>query len=349
MRALQMTGWQSDPELRDVERPSPGPGQVLIRVGGAGVCHSDLHVLYEFPAGAFPWPTPFTLGHENAGWVEEVGTGVRGLDAGQPVAVYGPWGCGTCPACSAGAENYCRVDPPGTPVGGLGTDGGMAEYMLVPAARHLVPLPGSLAPATAAPLTDAGLTPFHAVERVRDLLVPGSTTVVIGAGGLGNLAVQILLATTATKVIAVDSRPEARALAQAKGADAALDSDAGTAATIRDLTGGQGADAVLDVVGSDATLALAAAVAAKNSHIVIVGIAGGSLPVSFLTLPYGIRVSTTYWGTRPDLHAVLALAARGDLVAETTTYPLSRAPEAYAALRAGKVTGRAVVVPDPAS
>jgi len=348
MKALVLPGWQQRPELRDVPVPEPGPSEALVAVSGAGACHSDLHLM-EFPPGAMSFGPPFVLGHEITGVVAALGRAATGPEPGTAVAVYGPWGCGACATCRAGAENYCRVDPPGTPVGGLGTHGGMAEFMLVPAARHLVPLPGSLDPAGAAPLTDAGLTPFHAVERVRDRLVPGSTTVVIGAGGLGNLAFQILLASTATKVIAVDSRPEARALAQAKGADAALDSDADTAATIRDLTGGQGADAVLDVVGSDATLTMAAAVAAKDSHIVIVGIAGGSLPVSFLTLPYGIRVSTTYWGTRPDLHAVLALAARGDLVAETTTYPLSRAPEAYAALRAGKVTGRAVVVPDPAS
>lgn len=346
MRALQITGWQSDPELREVDRPQPGPGEVLLRVGGAGVCHSDLHVLYEFPPGAMPWQPPFTLGHENAGWVEEVGAGVQGLEPGQPVAVHGPWGCGTCRACAAGAENYCRTPGAGSAVGGLGRDGGMAEYLLVPAARHLVPLPDGMEPRTAAPLTDAGLTPYHAIERVRPLLVPGSTAVVVGAGGLGNLAVQILRATTGARVIAVDPRPEARELARARGADEVLDSDEGTSAAIRDLAGGRGADVVLDMVGSDATLALAVAAVGVDAHIVIVGIAGGTLPVSFLGVPYGIRVSTTYWGTLPELHAVLALAARGDLDVETTEWPLSRAPEAYAALRAGTVTGRAVVVPD---
>ena len=346
MRALQMTGWQHDPEFREVERPEPGPGQVLLRMGGAGVCHSDLHVLYEFPAGAMPWQPPFTLGHENAGWVEAVGTGVSGLEHGRPVAVHGPWGCGVCRACAAGAENYCRTPGAGAAVGGLGRDGGMAEYMLVPAARHLVPLPDGLDPHVAAPLTDAGLTPYHAVNRVRDLLVPGSTAVVVGLGGLGNMAVQILRATSATRVVAVDPRPEARELARTRGADDVLDSGEDTAAAIRDITGGHGADVVLDMVGSEATLALAAASVSVDAHIVIVGIAGGTLPVSFLSLPYGIRVSTTYWGTRPELHAVLALAARGDLVAETTEWPLSRATEAYAALRAGHVTGRAVIVPD---
>lgn len=349
MRALQITGWQSEPELREVDRPEPGPGEVLLRVGGAGVCHSDLHVLHEFPAGAMPWELPFTLGHENAGWVEEVGTGVSGVERGLPVAVHGPWGCGTCRACAAGAENYCRTPGGGAAVGGLGRDGGMAEYLLVPSARHLVPLPDGLEPRVAAPLTDAGLTPYHAIERVRPLLVPGSTAVVIGAGGLGNMAVQILRATSGARVVAVDPRPESRDLALARGADSALDPGAGTAEQIRELTRGQGADVVLDMVGAQGTLDLAAAAIGRDGAIVIVGLGGGALPVSFLGLPYGIRVMSTYWGTLPELHAVLALAARGDLVAQTSEWPLSRAPEAYAALRAGEVAGRAVVVPDAAA
>lgn len=346
MRALQMTGWQSDPELRDVPPPRPGPGEVLVRIGAAGVCHSDLHVLHEFPAGAFPWRLPFTLGHESAGWVAEVGAGAAGVEVGQPVAVYGPWGCGACPACASGAENYCRRLSATAPVAGLGRDGGMADYLLVPSARHVVPLPGSLTPRIAAPLTDAGLTPYHAVERVRDRLAPGSTTLVIGVGGLGHLAVQILRATSATRVVAVDTRPEALELAKSVGADVVLPAGETAAAEIRDLTGGGGVDAVLDLVGSDATLGLAAAAAGKDGHIVLVGIAGGALPVSFLSLPYGIRVSTTYWGTRPELLRVLELAARGDLVTESTAWPLSRALDAYAALRAGTVHGRAVVIPD---
>jgi alcohol dehydrogenase, propanol-preferring len=346
VRALQITGWQSEPELREVEQPRPGPGEVLVRVGGAGVCHSDLHVLHEFPPGAMPWQLPFTLGHENAGWIAELGAGVRGLEKGQPVAVYGPWGCGVCRSCARGAENYCRTPGGGAAVGGLGQDGGMAEYLLVPAARHLVPLPDGLDPRTAAPLTDAALTPYHAVARVADLLVPGATAVVIGAGGLGNLAVQILRATTGAQVIAVDPRAESRELARARGAHHVLDSDATTAASIRELTRGAGADVVLDMVGTEGTLATSAAALSVDGAIVVVGIAGGTLPVSWLTMPYGIRVMTTYWGTRPELHAVLALAARGDLVTQTTEWPLSRATEAYAALRAGTVTGRAVVVPD---
>ncbi|HEY3486278.1 MAG TPA: alcohol dehydrogenase catalytic domain-containing protein, partial [Ilumatobacteraceae bacterium] len=162
MRALQLTGWQQPPEIREVPEPEPGPGQVVVRVGGAGACHSDLHIMDEFVDGMLPAVLPFTLGHENAGWVHALGAGVEGLEVGQPVAVYGPWGCGRCHRCRQGLENYCErqaeVGPPG---GGLGLDGGMAKLLLVPSARSLVPL-GDLDPAEAAPLTDAGLTPYHA-------------------------------------------------------------------------------------------------------------------------------------------------------------------------------------------
>src|SRR5690606_30334705 len=148
--------------------PEPGPGQVLIKVAGAGVCHSDLHVL----EGAFPFEGPFTLGHENAGWIDKLGAGVEGLKEGDPVLVYGPWGCGRCHSCQRSAENYCEnhASIP-TMGGGLGSDGGMAEFMLVPSARLLVPL-GDLDPVKSAPLTDAALTPYHAIKAALPSLTP---------------------------------------------------------------------------------------------------------------------------------------------------------------------------------
>src|SRR4051794_39744591 len=154
MKALQLTAWKHDPELREVPDPHPGPGEVVVRIGGAGACHSDLHLMHDFHAGILPWAPPFTLGHENAGWVHELGAGVTGVEVGQPVAVYGPWGCGACPRCLLGIETYCE-NPAAAPApgggGGLGLDGGMAEYLLVRAARQLVPLPDGLEPVTAAP------------------------------------------------------------------------------------------------------------------------------------------------------------------------------------------------------
>ena len=163
MKAFRLIQWGQPARLVEIPAPEPGPGQVLLRVAAAGACHSDLHLM-EWPQGQLPWPLPFTLGHENAGRVEEVGPGAEGLRKGDGVLVYGPWGCGRCRPCRLGRENYCeRAAEIGAAGGGLGRDGGMAEFMLVPSSRLLVPL-GALDPAQAAPLTDAALTPYHAIK-----------------------------------------------------------------------------------------------------------------------------------------------------------------------------------------
>jgi propanol-preferring alcohol dehydrogenase len=349
MKALRLKSWKSEPVLDDVAVPEPRPGEVLVQVGAAGACHSDLHLMHDFEAGTLPWAPPFTLGHENAGWVHTLGSGVSGIEPGQPVAVVGAWGCGTCAHCLDGLETYCER-PDMAPVpgggGGLGMDGGMAEFLLVPAARHLVPLPAGLDPVEAAPLTDAGLTPYHAVCRSAHKLGPTATAVVIGVGGLGHLGIQILRATTAARVIAVDPRDSARDLALSSGADHALAPDADLVTHIRDATRGVGADVVLDFVGSDETLAAAAGCARQLGDITIVGIAGGTLPVSFFGVPYEASVQTTYWGNRRELVEVLDLAARGLLRPETTIYTLDDAAAAYQDLAHGTVNGRAVVVPN---
>ncbi len=349
MRALRLLEWKSEPELVEVPKPTPGPGQVVVRIGGAGACHSDLHLMHDF-GGGLPWGPPFTLGHENAGWVDTVGEGVTAVAEGDAVAVYGAWGCGRCERCRLGTETYCE-NPAAAPVpgggGGLGLDGGMAEYLLVPAERLLVKLPAGLDPATAAPLTDAGLTPYHAVRRSWAKMTPDATVVVIGVGGLGHMAVQIVKATTAAKVIAVDPRAEARGLALSFGADHALPSDDATLAAIKDLTGGRGAEVLLDFVGSEATINLARAGARPLGDATIVGIAGGSVPFSFFSQPYEVALQTTYWGTRPELVELFDLASRGLITAETTTYPLDRAVEAYHDLMEGRIRGRAVIVPQP--
>jgi alcohol dehydrogenase, propanol-preferring len=346
MKALQMVGWQRDPELVEVAVPTPGSGEVLVRVGGAGVCHSDIHVLYEFTADSTAWELPLTLGHETAGWVDALGAGVDGPPVGVAVAVYGPWGCGRCPMCIEGAENYCRFAGPGAPVGGLGRHGGMAEYIVVPSARFVVPLPEGLTPEAAAPLTDAGLTPYHAIRRAAGVLRPGSVAVIIGAGGLGHLAIQILKATTAATVVAIDTRPVSLDLAKDSGADAVVQAGDNQLQHVKELTGASRVEAVFDMVGTQSTLATAAALVARGGHIGIVGLAGGTLPVSMATVPAGVTVTPTYWGTRVELVEVLRLAAAGHLSVRTEEFSLSRAIDAYAAVKDGKVTGRAVVVPD---
>jgi propanol-preferring alcohol dehydrogenase len=332
-------------ELRTVPQPEPAPGEVLVRVGAAGACHSDLHII-DAP-DALGMPMPLTLGHENAGWVEALGAGVSGFERGEAVAIYGIVGCGRCVACLAGHDNECRNTAPGGV--GLSRDGGMAEYVTVPA-RQLIPI-GDLDVVQAAPLTDAGLTPYHAIALTRRSLRPSSTCVVIGVGGLGHMAVQILAATTATRIIAVDVRTEALDLARQFGAHQSIPSNADTARAIRDLVGPPpgGADVVLDFVGAPATIEIARAVVTTGGDVAIVGLAGGSMAVGFGTVPFEARVVVPFWGTRAELAEVIALARAGRIHAHVERFRLAEVKTVYEQLRGGHLEGRAVVIPNDGS
>lgn len=345
MRAFRLVGWRQPPELREVPEPEPGPGQVLVKVGGAGACHSDLHLM-ETPAAppGFTDP-PFTLGHENAGWVERLGPGVSGFAPGDPVIVYGSWGCGVCANCLESRENYCQTLGGQGPGLGGGHDGGMAEYLLVPAARYLIPL-GTLDPRQAAPLSDAGLTGYHAVKRSLHLLGPGSTAVVIGAGGLGQMTIQILRAlSAATTVVAVDTDAGKLETAERMGADEALLSGDETIRRIKEITGQQGAQLVLDMVGVAPTLRMAAQVARVLGHLTIVGLGGAALPVNFSSPPHECSVASPYWGSLTELTEVITLAQQGKIKMLVEHFPLERAGAAYQLLHDGKIHGRAVVTP----
>ena len=340
-----MVAWKTEPEYQEIPQPEPGPGQVLIRVGAAGLCHSDLHVIHEFDAGVFNAELPFTLGHESAGWVEALGPGTSGIEVGEAVAVYGPLGCGRCAHCQTGDENLCDriAELPGAGWG-LGVDGGMAPYMVVDSVRQLAPL-GDLDPVVAAPLTDAAVTPYRAIRRSLDRLVPGSVAVVIGIGGLGHLAVQILRALSPATIVAVDAKPEALKFAQSLGAHHTVEAGADAASAINELTKGLGVDATFDLVGNDATLALAFAIARSGSRIMLVGVAGGAAPYSFWATKAEVELSTSSWGSINDLRDVIALARTGLIEPKVTTYGFDKIPEAFRELESGTLEGRAVIVP----
>jgi alcohol dehydrogenase, propanol-preferring len=346
VRALRLPGWGLPPALTDVDQPTPREEEILVRVEAAGLCHSDLHVVDARP-GDLPFPTPFTLGHEIAGWVAAVGPAVSGVIVGGRVVVYGPWGCGQCQRCSVGRENYCdrRADLSWAGAG-LGRDGGMADYVVVPSARYLEPI-GDLDPAQAAPLSDAGLTPYHAIQLCRPALAEGSTVAVIGVGGLGHLAVQLLRALTPAQVIAVDVREEALALADRCGAHLCTRASADTDRVLRTASGGYGVDAVLDFAGTGSTLDLAARSLRTNGDLVVVGSGGGQLTVRKSgPLPQGCRISLPFWGTRSELAEVISLGRSGALHVEVERFPLSAVHEAMTRLRAGELKGRAVLIPD---
>jgi propanol-preferring alcohol dehydrogenase len=352
MQAFQLVEPLKPAELREVPVPEPGPGQVLVKVGGAGACHSDLHIMEAPPDGRpsldlmDPSRLPFTLGHENAGWVEKLGPGATGFAPGDPVIVYGPWGCGICANCRVGMENYCESSG-GLLGGGLGgNDGGMAPYLLVPGTRFLIPL-GSLDPREAAPLSDAALSSYHAVKRSLHLLGPGSTTVVIGAGGLGQMAIQILRAlSSATTVVAVDTAADKLTTAKRMGADEALLSGDEAVTRIKDMTRGRGAQLVLDMVGVNSTLRMAAQVARVRGHLTIVGLGGGALPVNFFSPPHECSVASPYWGFITELMEVVSLAQARKIQMLVEYFPLERAGEAYRLLHDGKIQGRAVITPN---
>jgi propanol-preferring alcohol dehydrogenase len=344
MKAFQFVEFQKPAELREVAIPEPGPGQVLIKIGGAGACHSDIHIL-EAPPTTKSFKLPFTLGHENAGWVEKLGSGATGFAVGDPVIVYGPWGCGSCANCRVGMENYCE-NPGLAKPGGLGRDGGTANYMIVPSTRFLLSL-GTLDPHEAAPLTDAALTSYHAVKRSIHLLGPGSSAVVIGTGGLGQMAIQVLKALTgAAIVVAVDTSAAKLEIAKKMGADEALISGDDAVKRVKEITRGQGANLVLDMVGVNPTMQMAAQMSRVLGHLTIVGLGGGALPVNFHSPAKECSVASPYWGSIPELMEVVSLAQAGKIKMLVEHFPLERASEAYHLLHDGKIQGRAVIVPN---
>jgi alcohol dehydrogenase, propanol-preferring len=357
VRALRLPGPGRPPALAEIDMPHPRGSEVLIEVTAAGLCQSDLHVI----DGEATFPAPFTLGHEVAGRVAALGPDATagapavagaarptggGLAPGEPVVVYGPWGCGACARCRGGRDNYCDRRASLSWAGvGLGRDGGMADYLLVPSAAYLVPI-GDLDPAEAAPLSDAGLTSYHALQRCRPALVDGTTAVVVGVGGLGHVAVQLLRALTPSRVIAVDVRAEALALATRCGAHLTVRASPDAVREIRAATGGAGVDAVLDFAGADATLDLAARSLRADGDLVLVGSGGGQLTVRKPgPLPAGARLSLPFWGTRDELAEVVTLARAGAVRVEVERFPLTAAADAIARLRAGTVAGRAVLIP----
>lgn len=345
MRAVVFEQFQTFPTLTEVARPTPGPGEVLLKVAGSGACHSDVSIYKEFtPDTPGSVPPAFVLGHEVSGWVEEVGVGVTGFEKGAAYLVYGPIGCGHCPACSRGQDTYCHnvasMDYLAT---GIGRDGGMAEYVTVPA-RNLVPL-GDADPVAAAPLSDAGLTPYHAIKLALPKLAGGGrTALVIGLGGLGQVAVQILTALTGATVIATDMKADAMERAAANGA-VTVPGGEGQVEAIRQLTGGRGIDAVFDFVGAAPTIRTAQQVVARQGRITVVGVANGTVDWSFFGNPYEAELTNTYWGTIEELYEVVAMYRAGQITPQVERFAMDDALDAYRRLEAGELSGRAVVVP----
>lgn len=339
MRAALLAACRSPLELVDLPDPEPSrPTDVVVRVGGAGVCATDLHSIDGWMEDVGVRP-PRVLGHENAGWVEAVGDGVSTVTVGDPVVVYPAYSCGLCLACRRGDDMRCENGE----FTGLSVDGGFAEYLLT-TERSLVKLDPGVDPADVAPHADAGITAYHAVRKVVHLARPGTVSVVVGIGGVGHIGLQLLRELGSGTVVAVDAGDRARELAAELGADHVV--GAGQAAeAARDLTAGRGADLVIDFVGSDSTHSDSLAALARGGTYSVVGY-GGTVRVPSVTLVANEQaVVANLVGTWPDLYELLQLHAAGRVVVRTERHPLEEVNDVLEALRGSGVFGRAVLVP----
>lgn len=337
-------------ELVDKPVPKPSGSEVLVRVRAAGLCHTDLHLWeghYDMGGGKKLTlaergiTPPLTLSHEVAGEVVCGGKTAGPLVTGQRVLVH-PWiGCGECAACKRGEENIC-VKPQAL---GVARPGGFAEYLIVPHARYLVDISG-LDDAEAAPLACAGVTTYSALKKFGKRIHEGPV-IVIGAGGLGLMAIEVLKALGGEGAIAVDVDPAKRDAALKAGAVAAIDARAADAAQqIIQATGG-GARAVLDLVGATPTVTLALAASARGGHIVICGLMGGDITLSLPVIPMRpLTLQGSYVGTVEELRELIALVRQGGLrPIPVTRRPMRDANAALQDLHHGKVVGRTILVP----
>jgi len=341
VKAVRLHKFHDMPVVDDVPEPTiSGPLDVIVKIGGAGVCRTDLHIVEGQWDSRMHTPLPYILGHENAGWVHEVGSAVTNVAVGDTVILHPTPTCGLCRACRAGDDMHCV----NSSFPGLSRDGGMAEYLLT-SARACVPLDPETQPKDVAALADAGITAYHAVKKALPLLYPGTTTVVIGAGGLGHIGVQCLAALSATRIIVVDRNPDALKLAEQIGADVTVVADGGQVEAVRDLTGGAGADVVLDFVAEQGAEMDGWEMTAPAGSYFVIGY-GGTLQIPTLDIISTERnIIGNIVGTYNDLAELMALAQGGKVTLHTKTYPLDAAPDALADLDAGRVRGRAILVP----
>lgn len=340
MKAVRLHAYRELPVVEEVAEPVvTGPFDVVVRVGAAGLCRTDLHVIdgvFEYLAK----PLPSVLGHETAGWVHEIGPNVVDLQPGDPVILHPMITCGFCPPCRRGLDQHCDRSK----FSGVATDGGFAE-LVGTTARSIVKLRPGSAPADVAGLADGGLAAYRAVKRSVPLLPPGSWVAVIGAGGVGHIAIQVLRAMSAAEIVVVDRSEAALALAASLGAEHIVLVDGGQIAAVREATGGRGVDVVLDFVGDGAAVSEALAMLAPRGTYVAIGY-GGKVEFPTADLVVGeLTIAGSLIGTHAELAELVALHDRSMVRVTTREYPLEAILDAMHDLREGRITGRAIMVP----
>ncbi len=341
MKAIQVVSYHQDLQLREIEKPEvTNPFDVIVRIGGAGVCRTDLHILEGQWAEKSGVALPYTIGHENAGWVDAIGDAVTHVAVGDKVIVHPLTTCGLCRACRSGDDVHC--DNSGFP--GIDTHGGYAEYLRT-TARSVVRLADSLEPADVAALADAGLTAYHAAAKAARNLRPGDRCVVIGAGGLGHIGIQVLTALSAAEIIVVDRIAAALELASSLGAQHTVLADGTHIDAVLALTDGNGAEAVIDFVGEGGSTSEGVRMLKRRGDYYVVGY-GENIDIPTIdVISTEINFIGNLVGSYNDLTELMVLAARGLVKLHTVPYPLAEYQRAIDDLAAGRVRGRAILVP----
>ncbi|MBT9256253.1 NAD(P)-dependent alcohol dehydrogenase [Phycicoccus sp. MAQZ13P-2] len=341
MRAVQVVGYHEKLEMTEKAVPeATGPWDVVVRIGGAGVCRTDLHILEGQWAEKSQVALPYTIGHENAGWVHAVGSAVTNVTEGDKVILHPLVTCGLCRACRSGDDVHCE----NSAFPGIDTNGGYAEYLLT-SARSCVRIDDSLEPSDVAALADAGLTAYHAAAKAARRLTPRDTCVVIGAGGLGHIGIQVLKALTPARIVVVDRIPAALDLARSIGADEGVAADGNQVEAVLDLTGGHGAEVVVDFVGENGSTAEGLAMTRQAGDYHVVGY-GENVDVPTIDLISSEKnVIGNLVGSYNDLQDLMALAAKGLVTLHTQKYALDDFQQAVTDLDNGAVRGRAILVP----
>jgi NAD+-dependent secondary alcohol dehydrogenase Adh1 len=342
MKAARLHEYNTALKLDDLDEPkADGPHDVVVKIGGAGLCRTDIHIVEGQWAEKSGVELPYTLGHENAGWVEAVGSAVSNVEVGDTVIVHPLMTCGLCRACRAGDDMHCEegLFP------GINVDGGFAD-LLKTNARAVVKLEPTLQPKDIAALADAGLTAYHAVKKAADRLYPGTKAVVIGAGGLGHIGIQCLKALTPAEVIVVDPSEPALALARDTGADHTAKVDGSQVSIAQELTDGHGAEVIIDFVGEKGALEDGVGMLREAGSYYVIGY-GENLNVPTIDIiSEEINFIGNLVGTYNDLAELMVLTAEGKVTLHTSTYPLEGVNDAIGDLDGGRLHGRGILLPE---